>query len=345
MDVLEILDFMTQGLAPGVLDSWDFAPNPEDPDLYEEWYVLAQAVKWAVKDRIDALRIERNPATAVEKLQDYELALGLQFTNAAQFGSIAQRQAQVVGRFREFGGLTKFSLQTVMQAYLKYADPSQIQVIEPDRAALKAAHTYSFPAPFSASPTGSASVSVPDDSFVSDMGAQLRINMQVAGSGAAGIVQLRGPDGYVREWRLIDYLPLGVVVGGNTVFDIVLYAPDFGPQLNADGTGYDRRKIAGTWTVTVKNMDTVNSASVFVEGVGRNGAGQDGLGAALFEWGVLAETAKLGAGADLLGAAAAIQRMDHCHLSGHLLLDGKLVSSLAMIPDDPNAIPDEGIPG
>lgn len=345
MDTLEILDFMVQGLAPGVLDSWDFQPNPQDPDLYEEWYALAQAVKWAVKDRIDALRVERNPATAVEKLQDFELALGLQFTPAAQFGTIPQRQGQVVGRFREFGGLTRQSIQTVMQAYLKYADPSQIQVIEPARAALKAAHTYAFTAPFAAVPVGTSQVDVPDDSFVSDMGAQLYINMQVAGSGSSGIVELRGPDGFVHSWNLIDYLPLGVVVGPNTVFDLVLYAQDFAPKLNATATGYDRRAIKGTWTLTVKNMDTVNSASVFVEGVGRNAAGQDGLGAALFEWGVLAETAKLGAGADLLGAAAAVHRMDHCHLSGHLLLDGKLVSSLAMIPDDPNAIPDMGIPG
>src|SRR4051794_12399517 len=103
---------MLQGLAPGIADAWDLQPSPADPDFYEELYAVAQAVKFAVKDRIDQLRTERNPAAAVEKLEDYELALGLLYTNAAQFGTVAQRQGQITGRFRESGGLTKFSLQT-----------------------------------------------------------------------------------------------------------------------------------------------------------------------------------------------------------------------------------------
>ena len=140
MEAVELLDLMLQGLAPGVTEAWDLQPNPEDPDYYEELFAIAQSLKWAVKDRIDTLRTERNPAAAAEKLQDYELALGLQFTTTAQYGSTAQRQGQIVGRFRETGGITKFSLQTVMRAYLKYADPSQIQIIEPDRAALFGAH-------------------------------------------------------------------------------------------------------------------------------------------------------------------------------------------------------------
>lgn len=343
MEAVELLDLMLQGLAPGVTEAWDLQPNPEDPDFYEELFAIAQSLKWAVKDRIDTLRTERNPAAAAEKLQDYELALGLQFTTTAQYGSTAQRQGQIVGRFRETGGLTKFSLQTVMQAYLKYADPSQIQIIEPDRAALFGAHLYTFPAPFA--PPASVKVTVADDSWVSDMGAQLFISMTVAGSGSSGIVQLRGPDGFIREWAVNDYRSLGIPSGGNTVFALWLCAPEFGPKLNAAGTAFDRHKIKGDWTLTVKNMDTVDLAGLFVEGVGRNSAGQDGLGAALFEWGVLAESAKLGAGADLLGAAAAIERMNHAHLRGVLLLDGALVTSIAAIPDDPNAIPDASIPG
>lgn len=343
MDAKELLDFMLQGLAPGIADSWDLQPNPADPDFYEELYAVAQSLKFAVKDRIDALRTERNPAAAIEKLQDYELALGLLQTRTAQFGTVSQRQGQVVGRFREFGGLSKAAIQTVMQAYLKYASPADILVIEADRPATKAIHTYAFPAPYS--PPAVVSVTVPDDSYVSDGGAQLRINAQVAGAGTSGIIELTGPDGFKHRWDLFDYRSLGVVVGPNTVFDLELRAQDFAPRLADDGYTWVRRKIAGTWTLKVQNLNLVNSAGLFVEGVGRNAAGQDGRGAALFEWGVLAETAKLGAGADLIGAAEAVRRMDHCHLNGHLLLDGRDITSLAAIPDDPNAIPDMCIPG
>lgn len=345
MDAKELLDFMLQGLAPGIADSWDLQPNPADPDFYEELYAVAQSLKFAVKDRIDQLKTERNPAAAVEKLQDYELALGLLQTRTAQFGTIAQRQGQVVGRFRESGGLTKFSIQTVMQAYLRYASPADILVIEADRPATKAVHTYAFPAPLVLTGTTNLTINVPDDSYVSDGGAQLRINVEVAGSGTAGIIELAGPDGFRHRWDVFDYRSLGVVVGMNTVFDLELRAQDFAPQLADDGYTWVRRKINGTWTLTLKFLDKLNSAGLFVEGVGRNAAGQDGRGAALFTWGVLAETAKLGAGADLLGAAEAVRRMDHCHLNGHLLLDGHDITSLAAIPDDPNAIPDECIPG
>lgn len=340
MDALELLNFMTQGLAPGILENcWDFSPNPLDPDFYEEWLAIAQSFKWAVNDRIEALRRERNPASAVEKLEDFEVTLGLHFTNTAQFGTDAQRQLQIVGRFRESLPLTTFGIHRNLEPYLKYGDPTQIVVIEPDRVALTTAHTYAFPSGVPIGPGGViVTANVTDDSFVSDMGAQLFINIEVAGSGSSGLIELQGPDGYIVGWAVDDYRSLGVVVGPVTVFNLVLYAPQFAPFLNADRVTYNRRQIKGLWKLRVVNMDTINTAGVFVEGVGRNAAGQDGLGAALFEWGVLAETAKLGAGADLVGAAAAVKRINHSHLIGSLLLDGHDVNSVAMIPDDPNAI-------
>lgn len=189
-------------------------------------------------------------------------------------------------------------------------------------------------------------VNVADDSYVSDMGAQVLINVQVAGTAANAFVTLTGPDGYAINWNLADYLSLGVVVGPNTVYDLALYAPQFGPKLGADKIHYVRHPIRGIWKLTVKNMDTINTASVFVEGVGRNAAGQDGLGAAMFEWGVLADPALVGSGADLIGAADAIRRINHSHLLGSLILgDSGGLGGGAMIPDDPNAIPDMGIPG
>ena len=345
MDAKELLDFLVQGLPPGLSDSWDLQPNPADPDFYEELYALAQGVKWAVTDRIERLRAERNPATAVEKLEDYELALGLLQTRTGQFGTIAQRQGQVVGRFRESGGLTKFAIRTVMQSYLRYADPADILVIEADRAATKAVHTYAFTAPLVLTGVTNLTVNVPDDSYVSDGGVQLRIGVETIGAPTAPVIEITGPDGFKHRWDIAYYESLGVVVGANTVFDLELRAQDFAPRLADDGYTWVRRRINGTWTLTLRNLDKLNFAGLFVEGVGRNSAGQDGRGYALFEWGVLAETAKLGAGADLLGAAEAVRRMDHCHLNGHLLLDGHDITSLAAIPDDPNAIPDEGIPG
>lgn len=326
MDAKELLDFLVQGLPPGLSDCWDLQPNPAEPDLYEELYATAQGFKYAVKDRIDRLRTERNPATAVEKLQDFELALGLLQTRTAQFGTVAQRQGQVVGRFRESSGLSIFAIQTVMQAYLKYADPSQISVIETDRAATRAVHTYTYSAPLVLTGTVNLYVDVPDEGFVSDGGAQLLINVEAAGAGTAGIIELTGPDGFKHRWDIFDYRSLGVVMGPNTVFDLELRAQDFAPRLAADGYTWVRRKIAGRWTLTLRNLDKLNSAGLFVEGVGRNAAGQDGLGAQMFNWIVFAESAKLGAGADLIGAAEALRRIDHCHLNGRLYLDGHDIS-------------------
>lgn len=330
MTAAEMLDFMLQGLAPGVTDCWDLEPNAADPDIYEELYAIAQAATWAVKDRVDALRRERNPSTSVEKLPDFELALGLQYSNTSQNGSIKQRQAQVLGRFRETGGLTLDSLRAVMNSYLNYADRTQIVITEPDRAALKAAHTYDFvyPAALGASTTvllNTVGGVVADAGFISDMGAQLFINVQVAGSGSSGIIQLVGPDGFTREWAVNDYRSLGVVVGMNTVFDLVLYAPEFAPYLDPDGYTVRRRGVFGIWTLVIKNMDQLNSSSLFVEGVGRSNAGVDGLGAEMFRWSVDADSTKVGAGYDLLGAAAAVVRMNHAHLDGKLKYDGVVV--------------------
>lgn len=346
MTDVELLNFFMQGLAPGIEDCWDLQPNPDDPDYYEELYAIAQALNREFVTRIDDLRRERNPATAVEKLQDYEVALGLTYTSAAQFGSTAQRQQQIVGRFRETGGLSVGSIQTVMQAYFGYNDPTEIVVIEPDRTALNAAHTYPFPGTPATGTTIRLTYNVRDEPWVSDMGAQVFISMYITGgSGADGIVELKGPDGFLKEWRVDDYRSLGQVMGMNLVFDLVLYAPEFAPQLSADGTYYQRRAILGDWTLTVKNMTEVTTAALFVEAIGRTASGSDGLGAAAFDWGVLAEGAKLGPNADLIGAQAAIKRMNHCHLIGNVIYDAADVASTPAIPDDPNAIPDNSIPG
>lgn len=351
MDVLELLDLMVQGIAPGIVENgWDFTPNPQDPDFYEEWYAIAQALKWAVKDRIDRLRIERNSATAVEKLQDFEVALGLQFSNTTAFGTIVQRQNQVVGRFRESAPLTIAGIQTIMQAYFQYADPADILVIEPDRAAQTAAHTYDFGIA-SGDSLGSIDLTanVTDDSFVSDMGAQVRLTIDAANPFPIdAYVILQGPDGFQKQWLLFDYRALIVAGGMGSTLDIYLYAKEFAPTLDANLVTYTRRAIRGTWQLKIRRLragDNVTLASVFVEGVGRNAAGQDGLGAALFEWGVAAETTKLGADADLIGAEAAIQRINHAHLIASLIRDSSDGSALPAIPDDPNAIPNESIPG
>ena len=161
-----------------------------------------------------------------------------------------------------------------MQAYLRYQDPSQIEIFEPNRAALKTAHTYFFSTVSGGGGTINLFVIVTDTAFVSDMGAQVRVNVQVAGSGSSAIIQLTGPDGFLHEWDLIDYLSLGVVVGPDTVFDLQLYAQDFAPKLAADGYTWVRRQVAGAWKLTFKNLDAVNSASLFVEGVGRGPGGR-----------------------------------------------------------------------
>src|SRR5262245_60572480 len=84
--------------------------------------------------QLAAIRAEVNPATAVQKLPEWELALGLTTTFAAAKGTLAQRQAAVLGKLREFAAFTPGAIRAFLGPVLGYANPSQLVVVETSRA-------------------------------------------------------------------------------------------------------------------------------------------------------------------------------------------------------------------
>jgi hypothetical protein len=95
---------------------------------------------------------------------------------------------------------------------------------------------------------------------------------------------------------------------------------------------------------------TVSVWSLFVEGLGHNYIGTppapngQGLGAAQFDFVVVADPALLGTGYDLDGAARALNRWKPAHTHGGLTQLSALLGTVCAIPDTINAIPDNAIP-
>ena len=121
-----------------------------------------------------------------------------------------------------------------------------------------------------------------------------------------------------------------------------------------DGTGKVRlyfpsikgSVVAGAWSIQLymfAGSATVTDAELFVEGQGRDARGDDGLGAQIWSWAVVADPNLFGAGADLGEAYAAVQRLTYARSNGYLVR--RSATALAAIPDDPAAIPDMAVTG
>jgi len=302
---------------------------------------LAGALKFNVADRIDQLRKEVNPATIEESIADWEAACGLSHTVLASFGTAEQRRNAILSVLREHGSFSLDDIRAAVQPYLVYADPSQIEIIEPDRIAQQAAHTYPYASPMTATfpnNAASSSVFVADDPRVSPAGATINLNL----TGLLDEVRFRltAPDGYTKNW-LGGFLGSGSVTNQN----FVLYAPEMAG-----------RKILGNWTLTVTAGNTtnatVNNWSIFVEGLGVNYDGAtppnrigQGLGAALFEFLVVIDPALVGTGYDYEGAYRAVQRIKPAHVLGNIVVKNTVMGGgLLAIPDEPTTLPDRSIP-
>ena len=88
---------------------------------------------------------------------------------------------------------------------------------------------------------------------------------------------------------------------------------------------------------------------MFVEGLGsyryNDGMGVErigqGLGAAMFEFIVVADEVHLGAGYDLDGARRALRRMKPAHVATEVT---QVIGTECAFPDTPSAIPNRAIP-
>lgn len=303
-------------------------------------YGLAGALKDSITDRIEVLRSNCNPATlTLEGLPEWEAACGLTNTPITLYGTVAQRVNAVIATLRISGSFSLDDIRAIVQPYFLYADPSQIQILENDRAALRTLHTYVDPGTYTV-PAGTTirpTINIADNPRVSQAGAIALVLLTTARPDLMNLV-LVGPDG-TRALAGQGYLTQVAAAVTNKVYQIC--AP-----------GLAGKRISGRWTLEANNPSVGFTLrwSLYVEGQGviydtatpPNRIGE-GLGAPVFTFAVAADPGLLGAGYDLVGAQRAITRWKPAHTFGFVVTGSPISGSLCAVPDTDNAIPDYAI--
>lgn len=302
---------------------------------------LAGTLKASLFDRLDVLRSEVNPSTVEEMLPEWEQACGLAFTPIALFGTVSQRRDAVLAVLRMSGSFSLDDIRAIVQPYFRYANASEIEILETPRTAFTTAHTYLNGTPITAvagTPT-ETTVTVLDDPAVGLAGATVFLLLTTTRPNRM-LFKLTGPDGFN-----VSYGPgwLTTVQTAVTGQLYALFAPSFA-----------RKAINGTWTLRFYNLDvdaTIPSWGLFVEGIGVNydravppNRIGEGLGAGIFQFAVVADPAKLGAGYDLEGAQRALTRWKPAHTVGTIVQVSTLTSDVCAVPDTANAIPNRALP-
>lgn len=319
LDIKQVRALLLQLWPPGQLYDW-YTPTSKVSRFLDG---LAEAVKTFGYDIVDRLRREMNPATAVDKLADWENALAIASSYTARFGTVAQRQGAVVAKLREFGAFTLGNTRAILAALLGYVDTGKLVIVETDRAKMRAAHTYTNGQSYPPAVWVVASAYVADGGTVGRAGVQLDLQFGALPS-APFTLYLVAPSGRYKSWASMAL--------SRPSLKLRLYAPEL--------TG---ERCLGTWTLVVivlsfaQRTPPITNWSVFVEGTGRDGLSKD-----LCAWGAFLDPAlagKSGAPADPDGARTAISSIEHAHTNGVLL------TSMLAIPDDPNSLPDACLPG
>jgi hypothetical protein len=332
LDAALLADRLRGAFPPGVRRLFDL----EDPEFLGPLLEACAEVLYEHGVKMEeALRRELNPTTctAAGLLPEWESGLGLSATEIARFGTERQRQAQVLSRLRERGAPTYELVRSVVAPLLDYADPAQLEILETDRDALRNLHLY----PWTSLETFPATVKIKvdrDDAFCGPMGIQFDAEVTTPELGLLTLF-VTSPAGV----RSVSKAKLGN--GPAAATTCRFYFPEF------EGV-----PVAGEWTLAFNSISggEVSAVFLFAEGVGRDSAGNDGLGAAMFEWGVVAEPAKMGPNANLRAAEAAIRRINYATRRGRLVRRSSGAGALpagnfAAIPDDPGTLPDACIPG
>jgi len=318
LSIKDVRGILLQLFPPGQLYDW-YTPASKVSRFLDG---LAEALKTLGYDLVDRLRRELNPATAIDKLADWETALGIAWSYTARNGTVVQRQAAVVGKLREFGAFTLANARAILAPLLGYVDSGKLLIVETDRVKMRAAHSYSDGASHAPATFIVARAYVFDGGIVSRAGAQLDLELQ-GSSAAPFVIYLASPSNRVKTWASAS-LPRSTKYR--------LFAPEFAGDV-----------CGGTWTVILIATAFGAAApgiarwSLFVEGAGRNGLSGD-----LCSFGVYLDpqlAGKNGTPADPEAVRAAIARIEHAHS------DGAILTSLLAIPDDPTSLPDACLPG
>jgi hypothetical protein len=318
LSIADVRELFLQLWPPGRLYDW------RNPASRISRFIdgCAEALKTFGYDLLDRLHREINPSRCVDNIPDWEKALGLMSSYAALNGPVDQRRAGVIAKLREFGGFTLPNARVILAPLLGYADTSKLLILETSRAAMRAAHTYSDGKSYPASNGIVASVYVDDGGTVSRAGAQLDVQFASLPSVPFNIT-LASPTNRQRTWPWRNL--------GSPSLTYRLYALDFAGDT-----------CAGSWHLSISSLvaqfdlPALTSWSLFIEGTGSSGLGGD-----LVDWGVYVDPTLMGSSGvppDLETARIAMERMEHAHTKGYLIL------SLSAIPDLPTTLPDRALP-
>lgn len=294
---------------PGVRDLYDLDNLTSDVCNY--FAALAQAFRTFGTSLVDNLRVELAPATAVEKLLDWETALGIT-ANRRPTTSVAARQAAVVSKLREAGSYSRAELQAIVGPLLGYTDPTQLVVYETNRAALSAIHEVvaaGGPVPGPGSIT--TFFTIDDGPAVSAAGVRVRLQLTHASVASVGAV-LTSPNVNGQQ-AIITWLPGTVGRGAVVATDLWLRSR------SAAGL-----PSAGRWRLDVYSVatgGTLVEAGLMVEGAGRDSAGADGRGTEVFEWGAYADPTleRAASPSDRAAVLRTMSRVQPAHTRGALL--------------------------
>ncbi len=335
LSAIEIREELQSAFPPGVEQVLDFSDIPGD--LLQG---AAETLEVSLIAAVDQLRIDVNPLTCtLEKLRDWERNLLLSETRTARLGSLNQRRAQVIAHLRLRGAMTLAKIRAVVAPCLDYPDPSQLVILETDRATLRAAHTY--PAGSYGGGTFGPVVTQVIDFWVDDDGPQ-------SAAGAQVDLTLTHPARESVRARLFP--PSGGVYFETTTLGQLGTGAIAAGTVRANFAKQRAPRVLGPWQLQVfssTGVGQVTAASLFVEGFGRRD-GYDGLSAAKFEYGVVYDPALSSGHADLAAALLAMARIRYAtRIDGVIYQDTSAVlpgSDHAAIPDA-NAVPDASIPG
>lgn len=295
---------------PGAGDWYDW-DNPDDQFFYPITYAIAQVLKTYGYDYADLMRQEVNPLLAKLKLPEWEAVLGITQNAASAVNKwIATRQTAVISKLRESGASTLANIRAALEPLLGFssANAGTLQIIECNRAALTALHTYANNA--GASIGGGSNVSqsvyVNDGLVVGAAGVQVAVTITSTNPEQLSFT-LTGPNGSSPQ-ASVTWAAASLPVGSVTSTTFYLYE-----KATSAGTN-----ILGTWSLQVNTgaaACTLVSWSLFVEGVG---AGQS-TGGAAFEWGAYADPTKTN-NPDLVATLRSIKRIQPGFSNGALLL-------------------------
>lgn len=348
VDHLDLKQELISGFPEGTADFIDFA-DPDGPGPLLEAAGRLFAARGT--DQVEELRRELSPLTcSLAGIAVWERSTGLHNSKMALTGQPEERRDQVLARLREHGAPTFELVRKVLVAYLRYADLNRIDILESDRMKVRRGNEKRQPGPYALS---AVPVNIPfevrDDPRVSQAGAfvELRLVLQPPATLADLTASLIAP----AASKTITW-PIGTIGHG--------LPPAGSPNLRIYFKGFaEHRPILGVWILRLALHDALfgqaSNLTLLVEGRGRYrdwlDQNQDGLGAAMYEWGPVARNPFLGLGYDLDGGQLATRRLTYARAYGNLIREpldavaGDPPEKFAAIPDDPWCIPDACIPG